>query len=310
MILTVNANAALDRVIYIGEFKPTTVMRSEKVLDCVGGKGLDTSVVLQHLGVPNIALSFMAGRTGEYLTEILDRYSMQHDLVWVDGDTRIAHVIVEMDHLRHSHVITRGYHVAQTQIDQFLARFRERAKVASWVVVAGSLPRGLKDDFYSQITEVARQAGAQTLIDCPGEPVLQALPARPAVVKMNRTEFASTFGARPDTLEKLAKAARDTLAENNLEALVITCGRDGILAVTPQEAYLASSPPQKEVNAAGAGDAVSAALAWRFSLNATWPQALQWAAAASAAVVLTEGTADCDFADVKRIYEQVTVNEV
>jgi fructose-1-phosphate kinase PfkB-like protein len=96
----------------------------------------------------------------------------------------------------------------------------------------------------------------------------------------------------------------------DLPALVLTCGPDGILAVTKEGAWLAASPVQQEVNAAGAGDAVSGALPYRLSLGDPWPEALRWAAAISAAAVLTPGTADCRLEDVERILEETTVRQL
>jgi fructose-1-phosphate kinase PfkB-like protein len=111
MILTVTANAALDRVLFIDRFQPTSVMRVQQVVDSVGGKGLDASVVLQTLGAPNTAVSFMAGETGRTLEAILNRYGIHHDLVWVEGETRTANVLIETELHRHSHIITPGYSV-------------------------------------------------------------------------------------------------------------------------------------------------------------------------------------------------------
>jgi fructose-1-phosphate kinase PfkB-like protein len=90
----------------------------------------------------------------------------------------------------------------------------------------------------------------------------------------------------------------------------LTLGREGILAITPDHAYLVAAPVQQEVNAAGSGDAVSAALAWRFLLGDDWRDALRWAAAAGAATVLTEGTAECRMADVLRILPETTIQEL
>ena len=62
MILTINVNAALDRTMFIDAFEPTTVMRPERVVESIGGKGLDTSVALQSLGVRHIAMSLWPAR--------------------------------------------------------------------------------------------------------------------------------------------------------------------------------------------------------------------------------------------------------
>ena len=66
----------------------------------------------------------------------------------------------------------------------------------------------------------------------------------------------------------------------------------------------------KEVNAAGSGDAVSAALGLHLSQGEDWPEALRHAVAVSGAVVLTEGTAECRLEDVARLLPQAQVTRL
>lgn len=54
MILSVTPNSALDRVIFIEEFRPGAVMRAPRTVEAVGGKGLDASVVLAAFGVETV----------------------------------------------------------------------------------------------------------------------------------------------------------------------------------------------------------------------------------------------------------------
>jgi 1-phosphofructokinase len=319
VILTINTHAALDRVIFIERFEAGTVMRASRSLDCVGGKGLDAAVVLSALGAPHLALSFIAGKTGELLVQALERYGVHHELLWVAGDTRTAHVIVESTRHRHSHVMTPGYQVSEADCAEFLLRVAAFAPQAEWLILGGSLPPGAPPDFYAQVIEAGTTGGARTLIGCPGEPLVRALAARPDIVKMNRDEFHQTFAIDCPNLAELAGPARELMQNyagdidptnggDTIANLVITGGVDGILAITTQGTYLASGPRLEAVNAAGAGDAVSAGLAYRLSLGDTWEEALRWAIAASAAVVLTEGTAQCYLEDIQRLYPLAVVN--
>ena len=307
MILTVTANSALDKVIYIEEFIPTTDMRSRQMVESVGGKGFDTSVVLASLGVPNLALGIVAGSSGKRLEQLLDGYGIPSDLVWVDGETRVANVFVETLHNRQSHVVTPGYVVAEAAAAEFTRRYYEHLQETDWVIASGSLPEGLPADYYGRLAQLARQAGVKFLVDCSGEPLRLAVQGQPTILKMNRSEFEQAFGIRGSTVKELAKLARAFRIEQGLPALVITCGMDGILAITGEGEFLAASPAQVEVNSAGAGDAVSAAIPWRLSLGESWSDALRWGAAVSAAVVLTPGTADCNPDDVARILPESQV---
>ncbi len=310
MILTVTPNSALDKVIYIDEFIPTTDMRSRWAVESVGGKGFDTSVVLKSMGAETLAIGIVAGFTGKQLERLLERYEIPLDLVWVDGETRVANVIVETRHHRQSHVTTPGYPASDTAAGELSRRFCEHLPKASWAVAGGTLPEGIPPDFYARLIELANEAGVPFLLDCCGEPMRLAAGARPAVLKMNRAELDQTFGIRAGPAEKLAAAIRDFRAGQDLPAMVVTCGKDGLLASTPDGEFLAASPPQEEVNSAGAGDAVSAAIPWRLSLGEPWPEALRWGAAVSAAAVLTPGTADCNPVDVARILPETQVRRL
>ncbi|HEX9013043.1 MAG TPA: hexose kinase [Anaerolineaceae bacterium] len=310
MILTVTANSALDKVIYIDEFIPTTDMRSRRMVESVGGKGFDTSVVLASLGIPSLALGIVAGSSGRRLAELLEGYGISTDLVWVDGETRVANVIVEMVHNRQSHVTTPGYTVPAEAAAELTRRYCAHLAQASWVVASGSLPEGLPGDYYRSLSQLAAQAGVPILVDCSGEPLRLAAEGMPAVLKMNRREFFEAFGIGGATVAELAVLARAFRVERGLRALVITCGMDGILASTGEGEYLAASPAQLEVNSAGAGDAVSAAIPWRLSQGESWKEALRWGAAVSAAVVLTPGTADCAPDEVARILPETQVWEL
>ena len=310
MILTVTTNASLDRLLFIPEFVATSNMRVQKNLDAVGGKGFDTSVALSCIGVETTALGFIAGRTGEQLVELLNGYGIQSDLLWVEGETRIAHVVIETAHHRHSHITSTGYSVSTADLDRFVDRYCSHLDAARWAIISGSLPPGAPADFYGRLVMLAKQKGVSTIVDCADEPSRQAASQRPTILKMNRAELAQSYGVTADNLPELNQRVRKLAEQNSLANVVITCGAEGILAVTEAGSHLATTPPQQEVSAAGAGDAVSGCLAWRLGQGDDWPSALRWAAATGAAVVLCERTAECRREDVDAIYPQVTVTSL
>jgi 1-phosphofructokinase family hexose kinase len=313
MILTITAHAALDRVIFIPEFLPTTRMLADHSVDYVGGKGFDVSVALSGLGVPNLAMGILAGENGRRIEFLLRGYGIPYNLTWVEGETRIAHVIVETTHHRHSHIMTPGYTVSPEDVQVFLSRYRSRVWESDWVIASGSLAPGMEMDFYAQVVEIAHQAGAKALLDSVGEPLRQALPFHPDIVKQNADEFRATFSICQSDIEdksSFVKCVREVMLEYALPAYVITRGSLGLLVVTAQAAYQAACPVQQAVSAAGAGDCTSAALAWRLGLGESWSEAARWAAAAGSAGVLTEGTGELRMADVLRLLPTAVVNQI
>lgn len=310
MILTVTPNAALDRVIFIDEFQSGTTMRASRMVDYVGGKGLDAAVALRTFEIDTLALSFLGGSAGQALANLLDKYGIRHDLIWLEGETRIAHVIVETRHHQHSHVIGGVLPIPPEAAASLLQRYRAHLPQAAWVIAAGTLPPGLPLSYYRTMTEMAHAAEIPILVDSSGPPMAEAVPARPTILKMNRAEFNQTFNTNAQTLADLQAPGQVLREREKLPALVLTSGAEGILALTPEGSYHAVAPRQHAVNAAGAGDTASAILAWRFSLGDNWREALRWAAAASAASVLAEGTGESRRPDVERLLPEVEVKSL
>lgn len=305
MFLTLTANAALDRVIFIEEFAPATTMRAPRFIECAGGKGFDVSVALRGLGQPTTALGFVAGYYGRLLIDVLMRYGIDCDPIWLPGETRLANVIVETARARHSHVMIGALPISAAGLETMLARYQAHLQTATWVVAAGSLPPGMPVTFYHTVVTLAHAAGKPVLIDATGAPLLAALDARPDVVKLNQEEFVDTFGLPGGDLTALIAAARRVHQEHALPSIVLTCGREGVVVVTAEAVVQAQAPVQRAVNAAGAGDAASAAIVWRRALGESWPATLRWAAAVSAASVGTEATAEVRLADVELLLPDV-----
>ncbi|MCE1255040.1 MAG: hexose kinase, partial [Anaerolineae bacterium] len=303
MILAINVNAAIDWIYFIDRFTPGSTMRVKKAVLGVGGKGLDAALVLHTLGAPHKALSFAAGHNGKLLADLLAKRGVDCEFIWVEGETRVSNVLVETEFNRHSHVITPGYQVTAADCETFIEKMQALSSGAQWALMGGSLPQGAPPDFYFQIISRLKALGVKTLIDNTEVPMLAALNARPDIAKMNQSEFQTTFDIQIQHPSDLPAACRRVMAQYQLTALVVTRGKEGLLACTPDGVFEAvCTQPIKEVNAAGAGDAVSGTLAYRLSLGDTWPQALSWAVAVSAAVVKTEGTAECYLTDVLDLY--------
>lgn len=310
MILSVCPNTALDKVMFIDEWIPGTPMRTDGVISSVGGKGLNSAVVLKHLGAETVAIGFFSGDIGKELLKILEEYGIITEPIWVGGTNRIAHVIAELKSNIHSHVIAGNMEITDAQKQHFLDKYQYHLKTAQYVIFGGSLPPSVNQDFYCELTEMAQQANVRTLIDSQKEAMIAAIKSKPDIVKMNWEEFEWTFNLKADTIEELVDTAHEFYLTHKLQNLVITLGKQGVLCITEEGIYYGKAPLQKPLNAAGAGDAVSSTLVWRFVEGDGWENAIRWGCAVSAASVLTDRTGDVYQEDIKRIFPQVTVERL
>ena len=90
MIYTVTLNPSIDYVITLDALCKGAINRTKEEDIIYGGKGINVSMMLAHLGIPSTALGFFAGFTGEALKKGIEQQGIMTDFIPIeDGFTRI-----------------------------------------------------------------------------------------------------------------------------------------------------------------------------------------------------------------------------
>lgn len=314
MILTVTPNSAIDRVIFVRAFRLGDKTPGEGETFTPSGKGIGASLVIHELGGATVALGLAAGRNGQLLGALLDQSGISHDFVPSEGETRMVVVLVDLEAERQSTISVPTLTGTPAHLKDLLDSVEQHAPRAWGVIFGGSLPPGLPGDSYAHLVHRARQLGLYTLLDCSGEPLRKGVAGQPHVVKVNQDELSALS---PQIAAALADAGRDvrTIASQlrgqlgtwASDAVIITLGERGVLAVTGEHTYIVRPPRVPVVNTAGAGDALNGGLMLALSRGATWPDALSLGTAAAASVVMNEGTGVCRRNQVDELLPQVTI---
>ena len=94
-ILTITLNPAIDKTIKVPNFRIGEDFREETIHLSAGGKGINVSRVLNHLGVKNIASGFLGGRDGNYIKEQLKKERIKHAFCDISANTRTSLTIID-----------------------------------------------------------------------------------------------------------------------------------------------------------------------------------------------------------------------
>lgn len=305
MIVTVTANPALDVTYRVDRLRRHTVHRVRAVHARAGGKGVNVARILHTLGHDVLAAGLAGGQSGEDIRTELTAAGIRHALLPVRRPARRTVTVVDDADATAFH--EPGGEIAAGEWAEFRRRLTVLAKGADVVTLSGSLPPGVGADGYAQLTELARAAGARVVVDTGGPALLHAAAARPAVVKPNATELLDAGAADVAAGAAGAAAAADLVAparrlvDAGAGAVVVSLGRDGLLAVTARDAVSVPAPAQITGNPTGAGDAVVAALAVGLVTERLWQAVLDDAAALGAAAVLADVAGDVDLAAYRRL---------
>jgi 1-phosphofructokinase len=253
MIYTLTLNPSLDMYIPLQKFKIGTENTANVYSIYPGGKGINVSQVLYNLGTKTVAWGLAGGFTGEELISALNSRKIANDFVRIKDQTRIN---IKLQIQAETAINFTGPHVSNSEINALFARLDD-LESDDWVVLSGSLAKNLSNDFYYQFAEDIREHGAHFIVDAVGLPLLNALSAKPFIIKPNEKELQQTLNRSMTTLPDFIKGGQELL-QQGAENVIVSLGKKGALLLNKTEVYFAPAALGIAINTVGAGDSMLA----------------------------------------------------
>jgi 6-phosphofructokinase 2 len=179
-----------------------------------------------------------------------------------------------------------------------------------FVILSGSLPPGVPDDFFARAIRHAKALGAKTVVDSSGPALKAALAEGVTLMKPNLVELTDLAGRPLDTETAQFAACRELIGDRRAEIVALTLGEDGALLVTEHQAWRALPLTIEAVSTVGAGDSFLGGLVAALAAGKPLEDAFRVAVAAASAAVLTPGTGLCQPDDVKTLLTKVKIREI
>ncbi|RBP39174.1 fructose-1-phosphate kinase [Roseimicrobium gellanilyticum] len=257
-VVTLTLNPAVDCTVTIPGFAAGAVNRVRSMQHRAGGKGVNVALALAGMG-HRVAVTGFLGEENRILFDQAFRESQVADyFVHLAGSTRVGIKIVDVEKNQTTDINFPGLMPPSNAMR--LLRSGMEQLGASWFVLSGSLPEGMDVAIYQSLIRSLRQRGCKVALDTSGTPLRHALEAGPQIIKPNIEELSTLMGARLDTREQVATAARDILQQHGVELVVVSMGAEGALFVTANECLTAVPPTMEVRSTVGAGDAMVAGI--------------------------------------------------
>lgn len=285
VILTVTPNPSLDRTYEVPALERGEVIRASGERMDPGGKGVNVSRAVAAAGRRTVAVLPLGGAPGALVADLLDAQGIEVAPVPVAGATRSNIALAESDGVL-TKINAPGPELSEAEQELLLETVREQSRDADWIACCGSLPRGLAPSWYADVVARAHAGGARIALDTSGRALLEALRARPDVVKPNAEELAEAVGRPLATVGDALKAAEE-LRGMGAHAVLASLGADGQLLVEDEGAWFASARVDTVRSNVGAGDS---SLAGFLIAGGSGPKALASAVAHGAAAVQLPGS--------------------
>lgn len=300
MIYTVTFNPAIDYVVEVDNLEAGMTNRAVGGQLLPGGKGLNVSALLNHLGMDNIALGFIAGFTGAEIKRSFQAMGGKCDFIELkEGISRI-NVKIRSD--RETEINGAGPAIDGGSLAKFMEKLNA-LRDGDILVLAGSIPASLPDTLYSDIMKMLSNRQIMIAVDAAKDLLLNALPCKPFLVKPNVHELGEIFDVTLRTREEVIPYAKMLQEKGAANVLVSMAGEGAVLMAETGEVLMRGAPEGKVINSVGAGDSMVAGFIAGWCEKGDYSYAFKMGLSAGSASAFSERLATRQ--EIERIFRQL-----
>lgn len=290
MIYSVTLNPSIDFIVRVEKFQEGETNRAFADEFYAGGKGIMVSKLLKNIGTSCRNLGFLGGFTGKFIEDNLNLLNIEHDFVKVKENTRIN---VKLKSEQETEINCKGPNISEIEIQEFLKKIKS-IKENDFVVLSGSVPSSLGNDFYIRIIEILKENKVNFALDSSGEAFSKSLEYKPFLIKPNRDEISEYAGKKMEDYKEIINFTRENLL-NKAEHIIISMGGEGALYVAKEYSLFAKALKGKLINSVGAGDSVVAGFVDSVLKGKPIEEAFKFAIACGTATAFSEDIGELDF---------------
>ena len=297
MVYTVTLNPALDYVMKLKNLRTDDINRTDGEEIYYGGKGINVSVILTQLDIPNTALGFLGGFTGKKLEEMLKSDGISCDFNYLkSGDTRI-NVKIKAD--KEIDLNACGPEITQEDMQSFLKKL-DGIRDVDYLILAGSIPKTLPDDIYERMLERVSDRKVNCVVDATGDLLKNVLKYKPFLIKPNHHELGDLFSVEIKSDEDIAKYSKK-LQEMGAKNVLVSMAKDGAMLTDENgNVHKIGNAKGKLVNSVGCGDSMVAGFTAGYIKTADYSYALRLGSACGNATAFSEKLATRE--EIERVF--------
>ena len=310
-VLCLGLTPALQRTMRFERLEVDEVNRAREVVESAAGKSLNTARALATLGTPAETAGFSGGETGRKLVAFLKAYGVgTHALTAMRAPTRICTTLLDQTSGTVTELVEEAPAPGRAALARFVRENLRRTRESSMLVISGTLPPFVGDEFYVGFVRAASGAGVPVVIDSHKAALVNVLFERPLLAKLNVRELETTLRAPLASESLILRGMRDLLNMGAQNVFVTHGGRASYL-VTPKRAWRFAPPPlAKPVNPIGSGDCTTAGIVHALLGGQSLREAIRLGLACGSANVESLTPADLDVKRVRALKRSVQVTAV
>ena len=256
MILCICPNPCIDCTLFLDNLNKGKLNRVNNKIINYSGKALNVAIGASKFNYPVFAAGFMFKENGYLFEQNLEKNGVKYQFTECPGLVRTNYKVVENGG-ELTEINESGETVSKEKQKELLRLVSDLSQKADAVIMSGSLPKGVENDFYLKLANAVSNK-ALKFIDAEGEKLRLALQSKPYMVKPNLYELGLLCGSGLKTEAEIIKGMYKALDMGAENVLLSMGGKGGMLA-DGKNVYYADAPEVDIISTVGAGDSMLAA---------------------------------------------------
>lgn len=303
-IATLTMNPTIDVSYDVARIRHTHKMRTDKEWYAPGGGGINVARVFVRLGGNARCYYLSGGATGPALDGLIDLHQLVRTRIPITGPTRIATAALEHETGKEYRFTPQGPRIAEREWRDCLEQLGEAD--CDVMVLSGSLPPGVPEDFYARAIALLRPRGIEIVLDSSGSALARGIKAGSLLlIKPSEEELQQYIGRTLSTREEIGKVAMDIVEAGKARLVAVTLGEKGAVLACEGGPVFLPALKIEAASAVGAGDSFVAGMVFALCAGRSELEAFRLGIAAGSAAVLRAGTGLAHPADIERLLKMV-----
>lgn len=298
---SLDVNSETDQVVANRKLRCTSSSREP------GGGGVNVARAVRRLGGEARAVFMTGGITGARLAVLVAEEGVESHPIEIAGETREVVNITERSSGSQYRFVMAGPPLSDQEWKTALETIRTLDPAPRYLVASGTLPPGVPEDFYAQVSRIAAERDIGLIVDTSGPPLQHAVGPGTLLLKPNLAELRDVTGNRDAFSDLFLEGAASALvAAGRARAVVVSMGAAGAIVATERGTRRVSAPTVQVGSRVGAGDSMVAGIVLSLERGMPMEDAALFGIAAGTAAVMTPGTQLCRREDAERLFEEMT----
>ena len=303
-IATLTMNPTIDVSYDVGQMRHTHKMRTDNEWYAPGGGGINVARVFVRLGGNARCYYLSGGATGPALDGLIDRHQLVRTRISIAGPTRIASAVFEHETGKEYRFVPKGPQIAEGEWRACLEQLGEAQ--CDYMVLSGSLPPGVPDDYYARISGLLRSRGIEIVLDSSGRALAAGIEAGGlTLLKPSLGELQSYLGRSLEGVKAIEEAAMGIVEAGKARLVAVTMGHEGAILARKEGTVTLPAIPIEAASAVGAGDSFVAGMVFALASGQSDTEAFRLGLASGAAAVLRAGAGLAHPEDIECLLQRV-----